>query len=286
VTRARPFPQRLLAIASTACLGLLAGGVGAVAVAGPASAQTANVSGSCAWDPDGEEWLVTWTITTDAPDGVSSYRLLSVATAPDGSPVDGIAATGDAGEFPLDADQPLVGEQRLPEGATSATLTVLAEWDNQQQQEQSGEVAIPVDCGTQDVVSQWSLDCTALTITVDNPATEDATLTFVPDPGEAVVVEVAGGDSATVNFPPSEGLAVDVRFQGRSVADPADPIEVTPEALAASDCTEDTAAEGGGGGLPATGTSTIIVVAGALVLLALGASLYLIARRRRIRFTA
>jgi hypothetical protein len=290
VVRTGSLPRRLLAAASIACVGLLAGVVATVASAGPASAAPADVSGSCAWDSESSQWVVTWTITNDAPAEVGSFRLASVEATPAESPVDGLAVA-EPGQFPHDAGQPLEGEQRLPEAATGATLTVLVEWDDQQQHEQQGALEIPADCqvpSAPELLSEWDLSCDALTITVGNPGAEDAPLTFAPNAGEPVVVDVAGGGTATVEFPPSDGLTVDVLFEGQSIVDPADPIEITPERLAAQDCDEAAAddREGQGGGLAATGTPTILVVAGALVLLALGAGLYLIARRRRIRFTA
>jgi len=106
----------------------------------------------------------------------------------------------------------------------------------------------------------------------------------VPSTGNPVPVEVAGGGSATVEFPPTPGLSVDVQAGGQSIVDPAEPIQISAEQVDALECEEED--DGGGGGLPATGTSALIVAAGALALLALGAGLYLIARRRRIRFTA
>jgi hypothetical protein len=283
VNRLRSLPRRVLAIASGALLGLLAG---AVVLTGPAGAHTSTVAGSCTWDADTAEWVVTWTITSDAPAEVNTFRLVSVEVTPPGSAVAGIEPTSQAGDFPHDAHQPLIGEQRLPEGATSASLTVQAEWDNGQQdgQPRRGEVQIPADCGLPDLLSQWSLDCDSVTITVHNPTAEAATVTFVPNTGNPVPVEVAGGGSATVEFPPSPGLSVDVLLAGESIVDPAKPIEVSAEQLAALECDEED--QGGGGGLPVTGTSTLIVAGGALALLALGAGLYLIARRRRIRFTA
>jgi hypothetical protein len=289
VIRTGSLPRRLLAAASAACVGLLAGVVATVAFAGPASSATAGVSGSCAWDSERSEWVVTWTVTNDAPAEVSSFRLVDVEATPAEHPVDGLTVA-DPGQFPHDADQPLEGEQRLPEAATGATLTVLVEWDDRQQHEQRAELEIPADCQVPlpELLSEWDLSCDALTITVDNPGAADAPLTFAPNVGEPVVVEVAGESTATVEFPPSEGLTVDVLFDGQSIIDPSDPIEITPEQLTSQDCDEAAAndREGQGGGLAATGTPTIVVVAGALVLLALGTGLYLIARRRRIRFTA
>jgi LPXTG-motif cell wall-anchored protein len=283
VTRLRSLHRRALAVASSALLGLAGG---AALIAGPAAAQASAVAGSCAWDPDTSQWVVTWTVTTDAPADADSYRLTSVEVTPDGSTLEGIEATPDAAGFPYDERQPLVGEQRLPEGSTAASLAVRAEWDGGQQdpQGQRGDVDIPADCGQPELLSVWSLDCDSLTITINNATDAAATVMVAPDAGEPVPVEVAGGGSGTVEFPPSAGLSVDVLLDGVSIVDPADPIAVSSGELAALECAEDD--DGGGGGLPATGISAIIVAGGALALLSLGAGLYLVARRRRIRFTA
>jgi LPXTG-motif cell wall-anchored protein len=277
----RSQPWRALAVASSVLIGILGS---AVPVASPATAQTPTVEGSCAWDPDAEEWLVTWTVTSEAPAGASTYRLAGIEATPESRPVEEIT-TSPEGTFPHGPGEPLVGVQRLPEGTTAASLAVLAEWDTLQQQEQRGEIAIPTECAPPpELANQWALDCDALTITVQNPTDHAVTLTFAPNTGSSVPVEVASGGSATVEFPPSEGLAVDVLLDGQSIVEPTDPIEITAADLAELECDEEV--EGGGGGLPATGTSTLIVVIGALALLAIGTVLYLVARRRRIRFTA
>jgi LPXTG-motif cell wall-anchored protein len=285
VNRLRSLPWRALAVASSALLGLL-GGV--MVFAGPAGAHTSTVAGSCSWDAEATEWVVSWTVTGDAPAEVDTYRLVSVEATPPGSAVTGIVPTAESGEFPHDAHQPLVGEQRLPEGTSAASLTVRAEWDNGQQDGEArrGEVEIPADCARDDLVSQWSLDCDSVNIMINNSTDEATTVTFVPSTGNAVPLEVAGGGSVTVEFPPTPGLSVDVLVGGESIVDPDEPVEVSAEQVNAPECDEEDEGAGGGGGLPATGTSALIVAAGALALLALGAGLYLIARRRRIRFTA
>lgn len=283
MNRLRSLSRRALAVASSALLGLVGG---AVILAGPAGAQAASVTGSCAWDADTAEWVVTWTVSSDAPAGVDAYRLVSAEATPPGSAVDGIAPTAGAGEFPHDARKPLVGEQRVPEGTSTASLTVLAEWDNgvQDAEPRRGELDIPADCRLPGLLSQWGLDCDSVTITILNPTGKATTATVVPDSGNPVPVEVAGGASATVEFAPTPGLSVDVLVNGESIVDPTDPVLVTSRQVDALDC--DDRDDGGGGGLPATGTSALIVAAGSLALLALGTGLYLIARRRRIRFTA
>lgn len=274
----RQLPRRAFALASSALVGVF--GV-AVLPASPVSAQPSAVESSCAWDPETEQWLVTWTVAADPPVGASAFRLVSVEATP--GALAGIGASPE-GEFPHRAGAPLAGVQRLPEDATAASLAVRAEWDDLTQQDYRGEIEVAADCGPPQPSNQWRLDCDALTITIHNPTGEPVTLTFAPNTGSPVPVEVAAGGSATVEFPPSEGLAIDVLLDGRSIVDPADPIEITSADLAAVECDERD--DGGGGGLPTTGTSSLIVGLVALVLLGLGTGLYLLARRHRIRFTA
>lgn len=62
------------------------------------------------------------------------------------------------------------------------------------------------------------------------------------------------------------------------------PTEEPTEAPPADD--DEDPADGEGAGLPETGAPTGLIVGGALALLALGGGLFLVARRRRLRFTA
>lgn len=267
-------------------VGTLLGLAGAMAYAGPASAHTADVSGTCAWDPEAAQWVVTWTITSDetiTSDGPDSYRLADVTAAPEA--ITGIEPTRATG-FPHDAAQPLTGVQRLAEDATSASLGLRIEWDDGHQADLSTALDIPADCEAPPPppleIAKWSFTCESLTVIVDNPSSEAATLTFVPSRGEPFDVEVVGRDSATVAFPAAAGLTVDVRYQGTSIVDPDDPIAIPPAEFEALTCEED----GEGGDLPATGPPVGLIAGGALVLLGLGAGLFLLARRRRIIFTS
>jgi LPXTG-motif cell wall-anchored protein len=145
-----PFPsrrrlRRLAVLATGAMLGL--GGV--FAIAAPASAHKAEVVGEYNCDKTTGEWVVTWTVTTkDVPEGVEHYKLIKVSTSPEGTTVSKIAATeGDT--FPYDVDKPLVGEQRVPGTATSASLTVKPKWENGYEgHEASGYVDLKGECKT------------------------------------------------------------------------------------------------------------------------------------------
>lgn len=92
------------------------------------------------------------------------------------------------------------------------------------------------------------------------------------------------GDAHAHGFEPFEGLVVTATVTiGEETLDS---VEISWDALLEEDgtvCDED---GGEGGELPVTGTSTWLIAGGALALLAVGAVLFLVARRRRITFTA
>jgi LPXTG-motif cell wall-anchored protein len=123
--------------------------------------------------------------------------------------------------------------------------------------------------------------CDELIFEVSNPADgETVTITFTPNKGEAKTLTVEPGKTGTVSFPAQEGLKVTPSAEGM---DETEPIAwEKPE-----DC--DTPGQGGGGDepeLPLTGAATGGIIAGAAVLLAAGVALFVVARRRKIRFTA
>jgi LPXTG-motif cell wall-anchored protein len=136
----------------------------------------------------------------------------------------------------------------------------------------------------------WEFDCETLTITITNTTSVEETLTVVPSEGDSVEVVVPAGtveepgESEPVSFPSAEGLIVDVQFEGESVIEDG-PIEITSEEWAELGCAEEEP-PGEGGELPITGSSTTLIAGGAVALLALGGGLFLVARRRRVTFTA
>jgi LPXTG-motif cell wall-anchored protein len=98
----------------------------------------------------------------------------------------------------------------------------------------------------------------------------------------------AGAESHTHAFEAFAGLEVTVEMtlDGEpAVLEEPDVLSVVvsfDEGVAELDCEED----GEGGELPTTGMSTGLIALGALALLAVGGGLFLVARRRRITFTA
>jgi LPXTG-motif cell wall-anchored protein len=277
-------PSRLTRRLTAGAAGLLIGAAGALAVASPASAHHTEVVGTPECLTETGEWLVTWTVTSQAPEEVKQFRLIEVSHEPADTELTGL---------PLDVDQsvdtPFTGEQRLPSDATSASLTVKAKWDNGRKRTNHGEVWFEGTCDQReeppaDDFGEWTFDCDELTITITTPLKEPVTLTFVPSEGEPVQAEFAPGEPTTVTFPASEGLTVEV-LAGEEPITLDEPIEISSEEWAALECEEDED-EGEGGGLPETGAPTGLIAGGALALLAFGGGLYLVARRRRVIFTA
>ncbi|MET8353326.1 MULTISPECIES: LPXTG cell wall anchor domain-containing protein [unclassified Micromonospora] len=116
--------------------------------------------------------------------------------------------------------------------------------------------------------------CDSLTFTIENPADgETVVLTLTPNKGDAKTLTVEPGKTGSVSFDATEGLTVTPAADGLDDTEP-----IAWEQPAECD-------EGEGGGLPLTGTNTTLIAGGAVVLLAAGAGLFLVARRRRLRFT-
>ena len=120
------------------------------------------------------------------------------------------------------------------------------------------------------------MDCTTLTIGLDNPKDGIAIpLHFETSKGEVRDVTIAPGEKKTETFSATPGFSLKVSLQGAE-----DDFE-TIEYEKPSDCDN-----GGGGGLPVTGAAAGTIAGGAAVLLAIGGVLFFMARRRKVKFTA
>ncbi|MEH1130176.1 cell wall anchor protein [Micromonospora sp. CPCC 206061] len=119
--------------------------------------------------------------------------------------------------------------------------------------------------------------CDEMIFTIKNPANgETVTVTFTPNTGEPQTLVVEPGQTKQAKFPASEGLTVTASSEESG--------EATFAWEQPEGCEEGSG--GGGGDLPVTGVAATGIAAGALVLLAVGVMMFMIARRRRTTFTA
>ncbi|QSB13565.1 LPXTG cell wall anchor domain-containing protein [Natronosporangium hydrolyticum] len=153
----------------------------------------------------------------------------------------------------------------------------------------------PADCEERpelpEEIGSWGFDCQQVEVVLTNtfPADEFGdvvTFTVETSAGETSQADIAVGDTATLHVASAENLEIWILGNDLPITDR---IEITSEEWAATGCTADGDEAGGEGGedeLPLTGASTALIAAGAVALLALGAVLFVVARRRRVNFTA
>jgi len=126
------------------------------------------------------------------------------------------------------------------------------------------------------------MDCDTITIGMDNPKDGlEWTMGFETSKGEKRQITVAPGEKKTEMFSAKEGFKVKVTltvtFEGKKYSDWTDIDYVKP-----ADCDS----SGNAGGLPVTGAAAGGIAGGAAVLLAIGVVLFVMARRRKVKFTA
>lgn len=225
-------------------LAMAIGVIGAVALAAPASAQTATVYGQVVCDATSGDWVITWTVANDQADRVATIHTVQVTPNADISPIASNAIV------PKQGDGVLTATQRVSAGAASlATLNILVGWDRVTRDHAKDTVDLRGECTTSPGPSPAP--------TASPPAT--------PSPEPTAGPPTSPSPEPTASTSPTE---------------------------ATSPSPEPAASDGGQGGgdrnndLPETGTNVGLIAGGAGALLALGAGLFLIARRRRITFTA
>jgi hypothetical protein len=125
------------------------------------------------------------------------------------------------------------------------------------------------------------MDCTTITIGMDNPTDGIAWgMHFKTTKGEERDITIKPGEKKTEKFSATPGFKVTVT------------LTVTVDGQTYSDFTTiayekpDNCDNGEGGGLPVTGAAAGGIAGGAAVLLAVGAGLFFMARRRKVNFTA
>jgi LPXTG-motif cell wall-anchored protein len=120
--------------------------------------------------------------------------------------------------------------------------------------------------------------CDELSFTIANPKDgETASATFTPSAGEPRTLTVEPGQTESVSFDASPDLTVTISAPGE------DDVVVSWDDEKPADCG---GGSGGGGDLPKTGASVGGAAAAAALLLGVGAGLFYLFRRRRLRFVA
>jgi LPXTG-motif cell wall-anchored protein len=202
----------------------------------------------------------------EASDASTCDELTVTATNPEDGAATTVTVTtsaGDSEEFDLEPGADHSVSFPGAEGLTYEVIvdgTVIA----------SGGWTDPGECDLKPSIASQP-DCDSLTIEVTNPF-ED----------EAIEATVTSGDvTETLTVEPGQTGEITIDAEAGTVA-----------TVTAGDTTEEITwtepanCGGSGGDLPVTGSSTGIVVGAALALLAVGGGLFLVARRRRITFTA
>jgi LPXTG-motif cell wall-anchored protein len=130
----------------------------------------------------------------------------------------------------------------------------------------------------------YDATCDTLTVGIEVPedwSEGDLTVTFTPTTGAAKTVVAKPGETKTVDFPASEGLKVTATPKGHED----EAATVTYERPADCDSSGGGGSDGGGN-LPKTGAAVSTWAGGAVALLAIGAGVFFLARRRKVKFTA
>jgi LPXTG-motif cell wall-anchored protein len=287
---------------TAAIAGAFIGLVGAVAFAGPASAHHPGIEASTEC-PAGDNWKITWEVQAFAPGDREANIDKVEQTTPDGQSLElkgenqlkTIVANGKI------AANAKIGEtQTLPKSVKSVKLKVWLSWNNGSIKGDSEKtVDIKPDCkpdepnqpenpGTPEEPETPAtpaeptpiveMNCTTIVIGLDNPKDGvKITLTFETSRGEKRTLVVNPGEKKTEKFSAKKGFTVTVG---------AKEIEETTT-IAWEQPSEDCVAAGEGGGeLPLTGANATTAAGVAGVVLLIGAGLFFMARRRKIKFTA
>jgi LPXTG-motif cell wall-anchored protein len=308
--------RRTTAVVAGVFLGL----AGAVALVSPASAHHPIVEPVTACKNHDGTWHVKWKVTNSEWDleGV----ITEVATEPANSPVAGIAP---GVTLPKAGHGAVYGVQQLPADAYQAKLSVKGHWvrngqnidawnsgsKNKPHKKCEGDHTTPpttapptttppttepttapttpptsapttptaTPTAPADVPRQiLESDCTTITVGLENPADgKTITLHFTTSKGEERTTVIAPGETKTEKFSATPGFTVTVTPENYDGAVTETIAYEQPEGCDTS---------GNGGGLPVTGAAAGTIAGGAGLLLAVGAVLFVIARRRKVKFTA
>jgi LPXTG-motif cell wall-anchored protein len=306
--------RRTAALTAGALIGLS----GAFALAGPASAHHNLVSGTAACDTATGDWAVTWKVNAVSGGHSDTYQWTKVEkSAPGAISNPELAVTG----HDLPDEVEVTGVQHVATTETGARLTVASRWANGNTAEAYAQVGFEGTCtktptdepseepseepsqepseepseepstepSTPPVLELpgeatpiFEMDCTTMTIGLDNPADgADFKLHFKTSKGEVRDLVVKPGEKKTETFSATPGFKIELTFEvtfGNETKSGTETLEYAQP----NDCDSD----GQGGGLPLTGAAAGSIAGGAAVLLAVGGGLFFMARRRKVNFTA
>ena len=292
--------------AAAAAAGAVVGMAAAMALAAPANANTGLLTAAAPCTDTG--WNATWTLKTtdtDGHDGVLSnvkvdlgYQILPPGGGMHGGPslarfYHGATVAGDTTVTDTLVLNPFV---------TSATLTFTLAWQvggDIHTKNLSAEAEAPTDCNWRPEPLPSKLthvsDCASLTITLANPVPGREVVTRLkPSTGQERVLAAMPGETKTEKFAATAGFTVDITQDGIELPPDGKPATVSyeqPNGCVTDD--EDTtsvgsAGKGGGDGgtLPVTGADAATAAIAAGVMFVSGVVLFVMARRRKMKFTA
>ncbi|MEH0840940.1 cell wall anchor protein [Micromonospora sp. CPCC 205711] len=196
---------------------------------------------------------------------ITEERTVSAQPAGDCAPAESPSPT--APTSPTASPEPTSSPEPTPTQSSPATPTSPAATPS------SPAATTPAE--PEEPVFRLEETCDEMTFIVENPAKGvPFTATLKTEKGVTKKLESTPGKTTSVSFDAYQGLKVTVSYD---IVEGSETIEYTqPEKCD----------KGEGGGLPVTGVATGGIAAGAVVLLAAGAILFVVARRRRVRFTA
>lgn len=260
MNRSRLNARRLAALAA----GTLIGITGALVATAPAAAHSSLVSGKCIELKADGSWVVQWSVKNN----YTAAGTITKADASVSAPIDGIAA----GKT-IEKNSKVSGQQVIPYGTTEAMLTTKLSWPDHFNYPESGDKVSNTHCaktpeGVPTAVAKAT--CTQLEIVITNGTGKPVTVRLEPTSGEAKEIEVAPGVSPPQSFPAADKLAVLVKIgkwsETYTYTKPTTGCDTPPSPA-----------------LPVTGVKGSIAAGVAVLLLAAGAVLFVVARRRRIR---
>jgi LPXTG-motif cell wall-anchored protein len=274
--------RRTTAIVAGAFLGL----AGAVALVSPASAHNADLSGTASCVEAGG-WKIEWTLVGHNSPVDGTIKSDGYSETPGGSVLTRLAANA---SVPTQVN--IQETQTFPVTVKEVTLSFTVYWyDGKPFNWPVGKtVTQPEGCQPPSTppttpppaadapTPLLEQDCTTISIGVDNPKNgQEVTLKFETSKGEKRTTVIKPGERKLEKFSAVPGFFVNVTPTGIPGAG-TEKIDYQQPA----NC----AASGSGGGLPVTGAAAGSIAGGAGLLLVIGAVLFMVSRRRKVKFTA